>query len=92
MYENDEIIIKGSKEKIIPAKIPRYFDKQREKEYDLTELKEQRKQKAINNQNVKMQSTELCKAAQLKVEMRTKEKKIKALRRDRAYKGQSLTS
>ena len=89
MYQNDEIIIKGSKQKIIPAKIPRYFDKQRElvNPEQMEKLKLHRKNKAIINQNTKMSQTDLCKAEQLKVEECAKERIMNTLKRNRTEVG-----
>lgn len=85
MFENDEIIIKGHREKIQGIKPARYFDKM----YDLInpdhmkEIKEKRKHLAEIQIKNKMQYTSLTEAEQLKVEEESKIKVWKSLKRDK---------
>ena len=78
MYANDEIILHGAKQHIVPAKIPRYFDKIHETEHleELGEIKERRKTRAINNSREKMKNTSLTIQEQLQLEKREKEDKL----------------
>ena len=79
MYANDEIIVCGAKQQIVPAKIPRYFDKMHEEQFpDLMDnLKQNRKQRAIDASRTKMKQTSLTIQEQLQLEKKEKEDKLK---------------
>lgn len=73
-FEDGYILIKGAKNKIVPAAIPKYFEKLLEKEcepmYD--KHKERKKLAAEKNEAVKMSQTSLSIKEQLEVEERMK--------------------
>lgn len=84
IYENDEIIIRGHKEKISPVKPPSFFDKK----YDLInhekmqEIKYQRKKIARRVNETKNAQSSLTEKERLKIEERTKINKMSILKRD----------
>lgn len=87
MFFDGYILIKGAKEKIVKAKIPRYYEKLLETENTgLHECYKQRaQQQAENNEKVKMSQTSLTIKQQLEVEERIKRDKMLVFNlRDRA--------
>lgn len=79
IYDNDEIITKTGRMKVVRAKIPRYFDKLTE-EIDsdrIKELQSKRKENANTALENKMKQTTLTLADQLKNEKSEAEKKGK---------------
>ena len=87
MFFDGYILIKGAKEKIVKAKIPRYYEKLLENENpDLHECYKQRaQQKAEDNENIKMSQTSLSIKEQLEVEEQIKRDKMLVFNlRDRA--------
>lgn len=85
IYANDEIILKGHKEKIQPVKPPSYFDEKfREMHPDeMMEIKEHRKIIAKEQNKLKNMQTSMTEKERLKVEERTKVSKWNTLKRDK---------
>ena len=83
IYENDEIIMKTAKDKILSLKPPKYFDKLYDIDYpeDMEKIKLRRQFEAEQAQRVKDYTTTLSREAQLKVEERDLEIKAKLLKR-----------
>lgn len=85
IFENDEIVINGHKEKIQPVKPPRYFDKKYDIIYHdhMEQIKKTRKRIANENEKSKMRTTTHTIKDQLKIDEATKKSKWKSLRRDK---------
>lgn len=85
IYKNDEIILKGHREKIQPVKPPKYYDRK----FDLIEpermksIKENRKFIAESQCELKNMSTSLTEKERLKNEEKTKRAKWNTLKRDK---------
>lgn len=84
IYANDEMIFKGSKERVYPIKPPHFFDGLYgiENEEDLARIKARRSALAKLNNDLKNSQTTLSEAERLKIEERTKLKVFSALKRD----------
>ena len=85
IYQNDEIILKGHREKIQPVKPPRYFDAKYDliNHKDLEAIKEQRKFIAKQANKSKNLQTDLCERERLKREEYLKNKTWNSLKRDK---------
>lgn len=85
IYENDEMIIKGHKEKIQPIKPPKYYDKKFQAmfpdRYDALVVK--RKQTMCNKNKLKLNNTTLTEREQLRVEEEEKKNQMKLFRMQR---------
>lgn len=86
IYENDEMIIKGHKEKIQPIKPPKYFDKKYQAmfpdSYDALVVK--RKQCMLNKNKLKLNNTTLSEREQLRVEEEEKKSQMKLFKLQRS--------
>ena len=81
IYDLDEIIFKGSKQRVYPTKPPKYFDNLYgiSNPKELEELKLKRRQIAEDNNKVKSMQSTLPEAERLKIEERDKLNKFTAL-------------
>lgn len=85
IYANDEIILKGHKEKIQPIKPPEYYDEKFAELHPdiMADIKEHRKRIAKEQNKLKNAQTSLTEKERLKIEERTKISKWNTLKRDK---------
>lgn len=85
VYQNDEIIIKGHREKIQPVKPSAYFDKLYDNldHEDMQRIKERRKELAEASQRVEMYGTSLSIKEHLRMKQEKKKDVWKSLRRNK---------
>ena len=84
IYSNDEIIIKGHREKIQPVKPPKYYDRLFDKEHHelMEKIKEKRKAIAKEENRLKNSKTSMTEAERLKSERLIKKGKWESLKRN----------
>lgn len=85
IYQRDEIILKGHREKIQPVKPPKYYDRKFDliNPEEMKKIKEKRKMIAASQCELKNMQTSLTEKERLQVEEKTKRAKWKTLKRDK---------
>ena len=84
IYENDELIMKTCKEKVLSVKPPKYYDSLYDIDYpeDMQKIKLRRQYECEQAQKVKDFTTSLSREKQLELEERDLETRIKSLVRE----------